>query len=308
MKHLRFIGFFTLMFVNPVLAETVSCINGVREDGITACDKCGDNCDWKIENGKLSISGGGNMIDYYFDDDNGRHAKTRPWDNYLNSISEVDVKGISHVGDLAFMSMGLQNVSFSDSVKSIGGSSFSGNHISVLQLPDSIESVGGWAFSSNSLDSVILPDSLKTIGDAAFENNSLSSVVIPDTLSNTILRSFGTNLAVLQNLTIECKGNNTSCEKINKLLKNYAYGYKNKQFIYMDLSDRLFALAQQHCDSTNFYWNGVECVREPDVSKRTCCPVCVDLDGYCSRIRYTLPEADAATSNDNENMIEWIFE
>ncbi|MBR1399764.1 MAG: hypothetical protein IJ564_06305 [Alphaproteobacteria bacterium] len=32
--------------------------------------------------------------------------------------------------------------------------------------------------------------------------------------------------------------------------------------------------------------------------------------GYCKiiKLRYTLPEADAATSNDNENMIEWIFE
>ena len=30
--------------------------------------------------------------------------------------------------------------------------------------------------------------------------------------------------------------------------------------------------------------------------------------GFCTRTRYTLPEADAATSNDNENMIEWIFE
>jgi hypothetical protein len=30
--------------------------------------------------------------------------------------------------------------------------------------------------------------------------------------------------------------------------------------------------------------------------------------GFCTRKRYTLPEADAATSDDNENMIEWIFE
>ncbi len=30
--------------------------------------------------------------------------------------------------------------------------------------------------------------------------------------------------------------------------------------------------------------------------------------GYCLRTRYTLPEADEATSDDNENMIEWIFE
>ena len=32
--------------------------------------------------------------------------------------------------------------------------------------------------------------------------------------------------------------------------------------------------------------------------------------GYCKiiKLRYTLPEADAATSDDNENTIEWIFE
>ena len=30
--------------------------------------------------------------------------------------------------------------------------------------------------------------------------------------------------------------------------------------------------------------------------------------GYCYRKRYTLPEADAATSDDFENTIEWIFE
>ncbi|MBR1399454.1 MAG: hypothetical protein IJ564_04695 [Alphaproteobacteria bacterium] len=33
-----------------------------------------------------------------------------------------------------------------------------------------------------------------------------------------------------------------------------------------------------------------------------------EIDGYCNRIRYTLPEADDATSDDYENMIEWIFE
>ena len=33
------------------------------------------------------------------------------------------------------------------------------------------------------------------------------------------------------------------------------------------------------------------------------------VDGECvGKLRYTIPEADEATSNDNENMIEWIFE
>ena len=33
------------------------------------------------------------------------------------------------------------------------------------------------------------------------------------------------------------------------------------------------------------------------------------VNGVCvGKLRYTIPEADAATSDDNENMIEWIFE
>ena len=286
----------------------VSCINGLREDGVTACEKCGDNCNWKIENGTLSVFGSGKMKDYYYINENGMQMPSdRPWDGYKKSISSVDIKGINYVGEHSFMNMGLTSVSFDNSVKTIGGSSFSKNNISSLSLPDSIEKIGGWSFATNNLTSVVLPDSLKTLTDAVFEDNPLSLVVIPDTVGNAILRSFGTNLETLENLRIECKGNEQSCQKIDKLLQSYAYGYIKGNFVYMDLSHRLFDIGQENCDSTNFYWNGKECIREPDLSKRKCCAdVCKDMGGWCNRIRYTPAEA-APLLKDDDNTVTITF-
>ena len=256
-KHISVMSIAMMMFVitNESRADStkVSCINGLREDGITACDKCGENCNWKIEDGTLSVFGSGKMKDYYSYDENGiQRFLDRPWNGYKNSISSVDIKGINYVGSLSFRNMGLQSVSFDNSVKTIGGSSFSENNISSLSLSDSIEKIEGWAFSGNNLTSVILPDSLKTLNDAVFTNNPLSLVVIPDTVGNAILRSFGTNLETLENLRIECKGSKDSCQKINKKLRKYAYEFINGDFVYMDLSHRLFGIGQENCDSTNF--------------------------------------------------------
>ncbi|MBR1399410.1 MAG: leucine-rich repeat protein [Alphaproteobacteria bacterium] len=47
--------------------------------------------------------------------------------------------------------------------------------------------------------------------------------------------------------------------------------------------------------------NGIGCVD-------ACLSGYTSYYGYCLRTRYTLPEAEAATSDDFENMIEWIFE
>ncbi|MBR1398785.1 MAG: hypothetical protein IJ564_01235 [Alphaproteobacteria bacterium] len=58
-----------------------------------------------------------------------------------------------------------------------------------------------------------------------------------------------------------------------------------------------FEQAPEGCD----FWSATGCSK--------CSSSNFSLEyGYCYRKRYTLPEADAATSNDNENMIEWIFE
>ena len=302
MKHLIFIGFFTLMFVNQVLAETVSCTNGVREDGITACDKCGNNCDWSFDtvSGALTVSGSGNMNDYtnYYQEEKETHYTTAPWGKYQGQIKSIDVSGLSNIGAHAF--------------------SHSGSQLNNVNISDSVTYIKTYAFwEDNSLSSIDLPDSLISIGDDAFAWDRLTKIIIPDTLQNFGSRNLGyyaDGNRDAGNVEIICRGNNESCKKLNSLLEQYYYftetGDANGKAIYSkkDISNRIVLAQAEDCSSLNYFWNGVECVREPDVSKRTCCPVCADLDGFCSRIRYTLPEADEATSDDNENMIEWIFE
>ena len=300
MKHLIFIGFFTLMFTNPVLAETVSCTNGVREDGITACDKCGDNCDWSFDtvSGALTVSGSGNMNDYTHYEEEKTYYTTAPWGKYKGQIKSIDVSGLSNIGAYAFSDPGsqLNNVNISDSVTYIKDHAF---------------------WDANSLSSIDLPDSLVSIGDSAFAWDRLTKIIIPDTLQTFGSRNLGyyaEGNRDAENIEIICRGNNESCKKLSSLLEQYYYYTEtrdaNDNGIYArkDISNRMTLAQAEDCSSLNYFWNGIGCVREPDVSKRACCPVCADLDGFCSRIRYTLPEADELTSNDNENMIEWIFE
>ena len=247
--------------------------------------------------GALTVSGSGNMNDYenYYQEEKETHYTTAPWGKYQGQIKSIDVSGLSNIGAHAF--------------------SHSGSQLNNVNISDSVTYIKTYAFwEDNSLSSIDLPDSLVSIGDDAFAWDRLTKIIIPDTLQNFGSRNLGyyaDGNRDAGNVEIICRGNNESCKKLNSLLEQY-YTEKdaNGHGIYArkDISNRIVLAQAEDCSSLNYFWNGVECVREPDVSKRTCCPVCADLDGYCSRIRYTLPEADEATSNDNENTIEWIFE
>ena len=299
-----------------------------------AADDGKSTCHWEIDsNGKMTVTGSGAMKDYKVV--NGI-AESTPWSSYAGrgKISSVDIKGLNHVGSWTFSYSALQSVSFDDTVTSIGGSAFGHNQLTSLSLPDKIESIGGsafnnnqltsvvlpdsikkieaWAFNSNNLTSVILPDSLEIFQDTVFYNNPLSEIVIPGSITNknySIHRAFGGDAEMLENLRIECKGDNDSCQKLNKVLQKYGYRYDSETgWLYMDISHRLFDIGQENCDSTNFYWNGKECLREPDVTKRTCCAdVCKDMGGWCNRIRYTPAEAAQVLHDDNTNEVTITF-
>ena len=294
-----------------------------------AADDGKSTCHWEIDtNGKLPITGSGATKDYKII--NGV-AEGTVWSKYREKISTVDINGVSYVGACSFINLIVKSVSFGnsvtsigerafysnqltsltlpDSVTSIGGSSFNNNQLTSVVLPDSLKSIGNWAFADNKLTSIVLPDSLHRLGDASFNNNPLSEAVIPDTVGNTIKRVFGTDIEMLENLRIECKGSKDSCQKINKLLQKYGYKYDSKNgWLYMDISHSLFGIGQENCDSTNFYWNGKECLREPDVTKRTCCAdVCKDMGGWCNRIRYTPAEAAEVLRDDDKNEVTITF-
>ena len=63
----------------------------------TASGKCGDNLTWTLEDGVLTISGTGEMEDYfYYDYDNGSYKTSAPWGKYYSSITSVEI-GRAHV-------------------------------------------------------------------------------------------------------------------------------------------------------------------------------------------------------------------
>ena len=277
MKHLIFLSLFVL-FANNAMAESPH-------------GTCGTNCNWVLENGKLSITGGANgeigrMSDY------SPVPLNSPWADYKNQITSVDIQGVTNVGSGAFYSVG--------SIKQIS-------------LGDSITRIGYDAFSSSQISTIELPANLTYIGTQAFEGAPLKTIIISDKIATMDFDALGSNATTLKNANIICRGDN--CDRVKELFKEYIIETRvNGEWIYTptDISSSVVLADEDNCDSAGYYWSGKFCHNRPtDGSVIEC-----DEGWYatnkdvCARIklRYTLPEADEATSDDNENMIEWIFE
>ncbi len=114
--------------------------------------KCGDNLTAEFNDGKLTISGSGDMYDY-------TAAKPPEWksDNDIKVTSVVINSGVTSIGDWAFANLfELTNVSIPDGVKSIGDRAFSSCIVlESVKIPSSVTSIGNAAFrtASSSLDS-----------------------------------------------------------------------------------------------------------------------------------------------------------
>ena len=91
----------------------------------------------------------------------------------------------TYIGSLAFANCKLKTVVLGNGVQTIVGS-FSGNPITSLDLGNSIKNIGGSSFSScKSLTQLIIPDSVETIGDRAFSNcSNLTDVVLGSGIKN----------------------------------------------------------------------------------------------------------------------------
>lgn len=270
-------------------AEVINCVNGKYDDG-TTCEKCGDKCNWSYDttSRKLTVSGSGDMYDYESQEIDGVPYTTAPWSTYTKKIKAVEVLGLSSIGKHSFSyTYQLEDAKISDSVQKIGQHGF-------------------WV--AGSLASIILPDSLKTMETDAFGWAPLTKIVLPDTLETFERRNLGVffDKGNYDNVEIVCRGTDESCKNLRNLLKNYEYygsgGYKK-----MDISGKLVLADYKTCTSTNYFWDGAKCVREPDATKRKCCASCKDMGGYCNRIRYTPAEAAEVLKDNNTNSVTITF-
>ena len=288
--------------IGAASADVISCTNGLREDGVTACDKCGDHCDWAFDeqSKKLSVSGSGDMYNFDMILDTGpwKWYNTAPWKDFADDITSLDVKGLSYIGSGAFggTSNNLTSVSFDDKLEQIGGQAFDGANLSNLKLPDSLKRIEGWAFSGNpNLASVEIPDSLKYIGAGAFWGSNISSIILPDRTDVSSEYPFG--FRHLSDMQIVCRGSEENCNNLKEKLAHYCTNTSGvdcgDETYQVDLSGKVSLANKNNCNSSTYYWDGLSCKKEGINGDRTCVSGFRKNDVYCARVIYTVDEANA---------------
>ncbi|MBR2549708.1 MAG: leucine-rich repeat domain-containing protein [Clostridiales bacterium] len=145
---------------------------------VRASGKCGENIRWSLDdNGKLTISGSGDMYDYEYYDE-------APWVyDYSEDIETIVFSGnITSIGDCAFCyCQYVKSIILPDTVTRIGHAAFyECLNLSDIVLPDSVDFIGNEAFYYCNMSSFIIPDGVTAIGIRTFYGCShLRSIVIP---------------------------------------------------------------------------------------------------------------------------------
>lgn len=166
------------------------------------------DCTWSIDGTVLTISGNGEMGDYYMD--------SPPW--YGEKITNVIIKnGVTLIGSGAFHGLSsLTNVTIPNSVTRIGAHVFTDcisltsitipnsvtmiserlfegcTNITSITIPDSVISIGGSTFSGcTGLMNITMSDSVTSIeGGTFYDCTSLTSITIPKNVTTIGGRAF----------------------------------------------------------------------------------------------------------------------
>ena len=150
---------------------------------VTASGYCGASTNeggaesvvWSLEGGVLTISGTGEMEDFYDD--------VPPWYSSRSDITEAVIEsGVTSIGKRAFINCSsITSVTIPDSVTTIGMAAFYGcKSLTSVTIPDSVTSIGEGAFSQcSAFTSITIPDSVTNIGALALNScYSLTSVIM----------------------------------------------------------------------------------------------------------------------------------
>ena len=156
---------------------------------------CGAGLTWTLDtsNGVLTISGQGEMTNYYYTENDSGEESTAPWGSnwrYIRSVVICD--GVTSIGTYAFGYCDLlTEISIPDSVTKIGyGAFYSCNKLESVTLPRGMTKIGDELFQYCSLKSVVIPDTVTEIGASAFESCKLTNIDIPNSVKKIGMRAF----------------------------------------------------------------------------------------------------------------------
>jgi len=154
---------------------------------------CGDNIEWSLENGVLSITGTGEMYDFRSLAEDISWTTTAPWnwegytlDGLIGSVIMSD--DITYIGTCAFayLTIGDVNINF--------------------KLPKNLQKIGDLAFldisgSRYPVISIVIPGTTE-IGEAAFYGSSIKRLTIPDTVKHIGAGAIRRNAVYIKELYI----------------------------------------------------------------------------------------------------------
>lgn len=169
-----------------VAAETVAMEEDEEVYG-AASGTCGDNLTWVLdEDGVLTISGTGEMTDYYYGP---------PWKNDEALIRKVIMEpGITGIASRAFQECAnLVNVSIPDSVVTIGDNAFCGcSALAEISIPASVTGIGNGAFKNcTGLTDVVVPEGVTQLGAEVFSGcTGLAEIRLPNSLTTIHTETF----------------------------------------------------------------------------------------------------------------------
>ena len=169
------------------LAVTVASAATAHADGESG--SCGENLNWSLTGGTLTITGHGDMTDYTLDN-------PAPWYELREEIYFVILpEGMTSVGEMAFYECGrLQRVKIPNSVTGIGKFAFAYcSDLVMLDLGSGVSAIGEAAFTDcYDLVTLRLPDSLRMLGKKAFYRcEALSAITVPAGVTEIGVAAFG---------------------------------------------------------------------------------------------------------------------
>ncbi len=261
-----------------------------------ASTKCGDNCTWTLySNGKLEISGSGDMYEWY---DQGWNT---PWKGYAENITNVVIegatkdengnvlnKGITSIGSVAFANLNsMKSIEVPDSVKFISSLAFyAATALESIHIPQSVESMNWGTFElTSSLKDIVLPDSLTYIPDYCFlDNTSLEALIIPESITQVNDHAFDNTSATIYCTSASlCVDKGADESQIQTYTKDKITGIYESDGLYFLSSDDMIR-AGKTTDATEKYeisCGDLDSCKAQGLKNKG---LCSDLTGDCKTI------------------------
>ena len=176
---------------------------------VNADNKCGEDCQWSIQNNILTITGSGKMQNYFSDSE-------IHWRDSSKTVTQITIDGITYIGQKAFQNMPALKTVEMNGVDEIGEGAFYNTGLESITIPKSVKKIDRNAFEQSSVLKTVTFEAnsqLNEIEESAFKNcPKIESITLPDSLeiikdhvfegcSNLHTISFGTPI-LLQSLQL----------------------------------------------------------------------------------------------------------